>query len=499
MNAPLRRVGVLMMVLFGLLFANLNWVQAYKADEYRNSPQNAGRVQIEEYQRERGRIIAAGEALAVSVETGGRLAYLRTYPEGDLWAHVVGYKPVNIGPAGIEQFEDEFLAGTGDRFFVDRVRDMFTGSNTAGGNVVTTLSRPGQQTAYEELRGNATGSTRGSVVAINPRTGAVQVMVSMPSFDPNPLASHDPDEAQAAYDELNADPENPLLNRVTSERYPPGSVFKVIDSAAALMNGLTPDTRLTGGGEYLPPTAGEPIRNAPGVVCPNQITLRQALVVSCNTAFSHLMAEELGGDVLAETAAAFGVGDEELEVGHLGEGGIPVAPSQVGNLKRPDGQDDPPTVAQSAIGQANVALTPLQAVLIPAAVVNGGVQMRPYLVQELQAPDLRPLYTASPEELRRAIPSEVADVLQDMMVGVVAEGTGRNAQIAGAVVGGKTGTAETGDDPDHGWFVGFAIVDGTPITAVAVMLENAGSGGSAEAARIAGAVMRAVIEDQGGG
>ena len=498
MNAPLRRVGVVLMVMFGLLFANLNWVQAYKADEYRNSPYNAGRVQIEEYQRERGRIIAAGEALAVSVETGGRLTYLRTYPEDDLWAHVVGYKPVNIGPTGIELFENEFLAGTGDRFFVDRVRDLFTGGSTAGGNVVTTLSRPGQETAYAELRGNAVGASRGSVVAINPRTGAVQVMVSMPAFDPNPLASHDPAEAQAAYDELNADPQRPLLNRVTAERYPPGSVFKVIDSAAALMNGLTPDSTLAGGAEYLPPTAGQPVRNAPGVVCPNEITLRQALVVSCNTAFSHLMAEELGGDVLAETAAAFGVG-EELTVGQLDEDGIPVAPSQVGDLKRPDGQDDPPTVAQSAIGQANVALTPLQAVLIPAAVVNDGVQMRPYLVQELQAPDLRPLYTASPQELRRAIPGEVAAALQDMMVGVVAEGTGRNAQIAGAVVGGKTGTAETGDQPEHGWFVGFAIVDGTPVTAVAVMLENAGNGGSAEATRIAGAVMRAVIEDQGGG
>src|SRR5690606_40544444 len=153
-------------------------------------------------------------------------------------------------------------------------------------------------------------------------TGAVNGMVSMLEFDPNPLTSHGPDEAQAAYDEMNDDPENPLLNRVTSERYPPGSVFKVIDSAAALMNGLSPDTRLEGGAEYFPPTAGQPIRNAPGVVCPNEITLRQALVVSCNPAFSHLMAAALGGDVLAETAAAFGVGDEDLEVGRLDEGGI---------------------------------------------------------------------------------------------------------------------------------------------------------------------------------
>lgn len=498
MNAPLRRVGILMMVLFGLVFANLNWVQAYKADEYRNSPHNAGRVQIAEYQRERGLIVAGGEALATSEYTGGRLEYRRTYPEGEPYAHVVGYKPVNIGATGIEQYENDFLAGTDDRFFVDRVRDLFTGSSTAGGNVVTTLSRSAQETAYEQLQNR---TERGSVVAMDPRTGAIQVMASVPSFDPNPLASHDTGEAQAYYEELLEQEDQPLLNRVTSERYPPGSVFKVIDSAAALMNGYEPDTELEGGAEYLPPTAGGPIRNAPGVNCPNELTLRQSLVISCNTAFSRLMAEELGSDLLRDTAAAFGVGDDELVVGQLDDGGVPVAASQVGELNRPDGQADPPTVAQAAIGQANVAFTPLQGAMLAAAVANDGVQMRPYLVEELQGPDLRAEYTASPEELRRSVPADIATTLQEMMVGVVQEGTGQSANIGGGVVvGGKTGTAEHGpaeeQRPDHGWFVGFAFVDGEPVSAIAVMLEEAG--GSGPATEVAGAVLRAIVEDLGG-
>lgn len=500
MNAPLRRVSVVVMIMFGLLFLNLNWVQAFKAEEYRTSPYNEGRVQIEEYQRQRGPILVGpdGTVVATSVETDGRLQYLRTYPEGERWAHVVGYRTVNLGAAGIEQFENEFLAGTGDRFFVDRMRDLLTGDRTGGGTVVTTLSRGAQQTAYEQLRDNRTGTNRGAVVALDPRTGAVQALVSMPSFDPDPLASHDPEQAQAAYDALDEDPDRPLANRALSERYAPGSVFKIIDSAAALSSGnYTPGSELVGGPQYLAPTAGQPIGNAPGVHCPREISLEQAFVVSCNTAFSHLAAEELGGQALLEMAEAFGFGTD-LTVGQLDGDGMPVATSTLGELSREDGQDDPPTVALSAIGQASVQITPLQGALIAATVANGGVQMRPYLVEQLQDAQLRPVYDADPEQLRRPISGEVADALQDMMVGVVERGTGTNAQIAGYTVGGKTGTAETGTDSgEHGWFVGFVMADGEPVSAVAVFLENAGSGGSAEAARIAGQVMHAVVAERG--
>jgi peptidoglycan glycosyltransferase len=497
MNAPLRRVGIVVMVLFALLFLNLNWVQAYKADEYRTSQYNTGRVQVAEYQRERGPIVVGRDAIpvAVSEETDGRLRFLRTYAEPLRWAHVIGYKPVLIGPAGLEQSEDDFLAGNADRFFVDRIWDLF-GGPSVGGAVQTTLSRPTQQTAFEQLRD---ATEQGAVVALDPRTGAVQAMVSLPTFDPNPLASHDTVAAQQAYEELDQDPAQPLLNRAVAERYPPGSTFKVIDSAAALQRGFTPDSDLAGGAEYLPPTAGQPIRNAPGVVCPNQLTLAQALAVSCNTAFSRLAAEELGADALRQTAAEFGFTDDGLTVGRLDGGGIPVAESVTGEMLREDGQEDPPTVAQSAIGQASVQMTPMQGAMVAAAVANNGVQMRPYLIEQLQDADLRPVYRADPEELRRPIPPEVATPLRDMMVGVVTGGTGGNAAISGVVVGGKTGTAETGQDTaDHGWFIGFAIVDGQPVSAVAVLLANAGSGGSGQAARIAGQVMQAAIADNGG-
>src|SRR5690606_33325578 len=223
------------MVMFGLLFLNLNWVQGYKAEEYRTSPHNAGRVQLDEYQRERGPILVGrdGTVAATSVETDGRLRYQRVYPEDERWAHVVGYRPVQGEPRGIEAFENEFLAGTSYRFFVDWLRDLFTNSRSTGGTVQTTLSRAAQQTAFEQLRDNQVGAARGAVVALDPRTGAVQALVSMPSFDPNPLASHDLAEASEAFRELEQDPDRPLANRALSERYPPGSVFKVIDSAAA--------------------------------------------------------------------------------------------------------------------------------------------------------------------------------------------------------------------------------------------------------------------------
>jgi len=197
-NAPLRKAGVVILVLFGLLFANLNWVQAYKADEYRNSDYN-GRVLVAEYSRARGVIEADGEPLAESKATDGTLKYLRVYPDKQPYAPVVGYKPVNGAAVGIERSEDEFLAGTSDKLFADRLSDMFTGDNTGGGNVVLTINTRAQEVAWKEMVNNERGVKRGAAVAIDPRTGAIQAMVSMPSYDPNPLASHDTKAAQAAW------------------------------------------------------------------------------------------------------------------------------------------------------------------------------------------------------------------------------------------------------------------------------------------------------------
>ncbi|MFJ6163721.1 peptidoglycan D,D-transpeptidase FtsI family protein [Micromonospora orduensis] len=500
MNAPLRRVGVVVIVLFGLLFANLNWIQAYKADEYRTSDYN-GRVQVADYKIKRGNIEAGGTALATSKETTGKLKFLRTYPGGAKYAHVLGYKPVNLADRGIEQVENDFLAGTSDQLIGDRFKDMFTGDETSGGNVLLTLSKRAQDVAYDQMRNNQVGAKRGAAIAIDPSTGAVQALVSMPSFDPNPLASHDTDEAAAAFNKLEQDPQRPLNNRALGETLPPGSTFKIVVAAAALENGITKNTPIPAGSSYTPPTSGEPIRNAASSICPeSQVTLMEAVTESCNTGFAQL-GVRLGANALKEKARQFGFEQEDLTVGQLGEGGLPTAASRTGSIQNADGGDDPAALAQSSIGQRDVRMTPLEGAMIAGSVANNGRQMRPYLVRQLLAPDrTTSYYTANARELRQPVTPQVAGDLRDMMVSVVRNGTGKNAAISGYTVGGKTGTAQSAPDrPDHGWFIGFALdKNGNPVSAVCVVLEQAGSGGSAEAARIAGQIMRAAIADPGG-
>ncbi|TNH24548.1 penicillin-binding protein 2 [Micromonospora orduensis] len=500
MNAPLRRVGVVVIVLFGLLFANLNWIQAYKADEYRTSDYN-GRVQVADYKIKRGNIEAGGTALATSKETTGKLKFLRTYPGGAKYAHVLGYKPVNLADRGIEQVENDFLAGTSDQLIGDRFKDMFTGDQTGGGNVLLTLSKRAQDVAYDQMRNNQVGAKRGAAIAIDPSTGAVQALVSMPSFDPNPLASHDTDEAAAAFNKLEQDPERPLNNRALGETLPPGSTFKIVVAAAALENGITKTTPIPAGSSYTPPTSGEPIRNAAPSICPeSQVTLMEAVTQSCNTGFAQL-GVRLGANAIKEKARQFGFEQEDLTVGQLGEGGLPTAASRTGSIQNTDGGDDPAALAQSSIGQRDVRMTPLEGAMIAGSVANNGRQMRPYLVRQLLAPDrTTSYYTANARELRQPVTPQVAGDLRDMMVSVVQNGTGKKAAISGYTVGGKTGTAQSAPDrPDHGWFIGFALdKNGNPVSAVCVVLEQAGSGGSAEAARIAGQIMRAAIADPGG-
>jgi peptidoglycan glycosyltransferase len=483
---------VVILVLFGLLFANLNWVQAYKADDYRTSDYNR-RVVVAQYERPRGVIEADGKGLAVNKATDDTLKYLRVYPKKEVYAPVIGYRPVSLGATGIENSENDFLSGESDTLFADRVKDMFTGNNTGGGNVVLSLNTKAQETAWKEMTNNERGVTKGAAVAIDPRTGAIQAMVSMPSYDPNPLVSHDEKAAAAAYNKLLKDKDQPLLNRATQQTLPPGSTFKVIDSAAALANGYTTSTEIPAGSTYK--ESGAVIHNAEDEVCPgSQVTLKEAHTESCNTGFAKL-GVKLGRDKVVGMAKAFGFEDDKLTVGNLKENtGLPVAARRTGDIANPDGSVDKGALAQSSIGQRDVRMTTMQGALMAATVANGGKQMRPYLVQKLLGPDRRTIYNANPTTLRTPISDGVAADLKDMMVSVVENGTGRKARIDGFDVGGKTGTAQNavGADP-HGWFIGFAFNDkGEAVSAVCVMLENVPGGhASAEAARISGLIMKA--------
>jgi peptidoglycan glycosyltransferase len=322
----------------------------------------------------------------------------------------------------------------------------------------------------------------------------------MPSYDPNPLASHDEKTFQAEFKKLNGDDDKPLLNRAIADTKPPGSTFKVLIAAAALQNGRTPDSVIQAGASYTAPGTTVPIRNSGDQVCPaSRITLKQALTTSCNTGFARL-GVDLGADTVKKTAQAFGFAQTGLTVGNLTGGGLPVAASDTGAMSDGNGGIDRAALAQSAIGQRDVRMTVLQGAMIAATVANDGKQMRPYLVQQLLDSERRPVRNASPEVLRTPINAQVAGDLREMMISVVENGTGRRAKISGFEVGGKTGTAQNAENkPPHGWFIGFAFNEkGEAVSASCVMLENVEGGhASAVAAEISGKIMRAAA-DRGG-
>ncbi len=505
MNAPLRRVAVAVLALFGLLVANANYVQVFEGDKLRTDPGNT-RVLLDEYSRQRGLIVVEGRSVAESRLTNDKLRYLRVYPGKEKYAAATGYYSLIYGSSGIEQVNNDLLNGSDSRLFTRRLSDLLTGRDPKGGNVVLTLQRRAQEVAYQML-----GGRRGAVVALDPQSGAILALASSPSFDPNPLSSHDPKTIHSTFNRLTADEDDPMLNRAINQRYPPGSTFKVVISAAALQNGFTPQTVVPCPRTYTPPQTSRPLPNFNGEMCGSeQLPLINAFTNSFNTAFAKLAVERLHEPAVRAQAEAFGITDSPFSMP------LPVSGSQVCSRRNdppapgPSGCKiaDDPALAQSAIGQRSVAITPLQGAMIAAAVANHGQLMRPYLVKELQAPDLSVLDQTEPEPFDKdrpqALSAPAAQQLTEMMVSVVDRGTGQKAKIPGVQVAGKTGTAQNvpGKQP-HAWFIGFAPAD-NPRVAVAVILENAGTTGSevtggAAAAPIARAVMEAVLNIREGG
>ena len=480
MNAPLRRVAISVLVLFTLLIVNVNVIQVVRSDELRSDGRNT-RVLAEEYDRERGSIVVSGTEIANSVATDDRLTYLRQYPQGPLYAPVTGYYSLVYGNVQMERAANEVLAGTDDRLFVRRLADLFTGRDPSGGDVVLTMDPAVQETAMAGLEG-----VTGAVVALDPATGAVLGMASTPTYDPNLLSSHQPAEIREYAAQLDALEIDPRLNRAIDARYSPGSIFKVVVSAAALASGeYTPDTVVPAPDELTLPQSTSTLENFGGSACDpsGQQSLIDALTISCNTAFAQL-GIDLGEERVREMAEAFGITGEGFDIPLTVEG------STLGEIEN-DAQ-----LGVSSIGQQDVQLTPLQAAMIASAVANDGTLMSPYLVDQVRAPDLSVIDQTDPDELSEPVSAEVAEGLTEMMVSVVEDGSGRRAQISGVQVAGKTGTAENAG-PDHNWFIGFAPAD-DPQIAVAVFVANGGGTGGDVSAPIAGDVMQAYLEGQGG-
>jgi len=479
MNATIRRTAAMLGLLILALMVNANVIAVVQDDELRARDGNRRQL-IDEYDQQRGSILVGRKGVAKSVLTEERLKYQRVYSDGELYAPATGYYSV-YGATGIEKAENDLLTGADDRLFVDRLTTLFSGQQPQGGNVILTLDADAQRAAFEGLDGQ-----EGAVAAIDPRTGAILALASSPSFDPNLLASHDASVVTKNYERLRKDPQQPLLNRPIQQVYPPGSLFKVVVSAAALSSGeYKPTTKIPGPALFDLPQSSNTIGNYfDGPCLGGTVTLTQALAISCNTAFAKI-GIDLGDEAIREQAEKFGF-NEPMKVP------LTVSPSIYPN------DLDAPQTALSAIGQYDVRATALQMAMVAAGVVNDGVVMTPYLVAEEQAPDLSALSITEPEPLSRAVSSEVAGELRDMMVNVVTSGTGQAAAIPGYTVGGKTGTAQDGNRPPHVWFMAFAPAE-DPQVAVAVIVENGGTlgdeaTGSAVAAPIAREVMEAVLQ-----
>jgi peptidoglycan glycosyltransferase len=489
MNKPLRRIAIFCGLLVLALLIRDNWLQYVKADSLREDPDNR-RVLIARYATPRGDIIVDGKAITGHAETtSGDFKYKRTYKDGAMWAPVTGFVSQSYGANQLESIEDGILTGNDDRLFFRNTLDMLTGKPKEGGNVVTTLNAAAQKAAYNGLKKQG---GKGAVAAIEPSTGKILALASYPSYDPSTIAGGSDSDA-AAWKKLDKknNPDDPMLNRALREVYPPGSTFKVITAAAALENGLykSADEQTKSPLPWTMPGTTTVLKNEGNIPCKNA-TLRVALQYSCNTVFGKV-GSDLGNEKMLEEAKKFGFTEQQF---------VPVRSSA--SVFSDD--MNPSQTALSSIGQYNTAATPLQMAMVAAAVANNGTLMKPYMVDSLQAPNVDTLEKTEPEKMSEPLSAENAQILQSMMETVVKDGTGKTAQMQDVTVGGKTGTAQHGENNSknpYAWFISYAKVGDSAPVAVAVVVQDDNAvreniSGSGLAAPIAKSVMEAVIDSK---
>lgn len=507
MNATLRRLSTVVLVMFMALMVSTSWIQFVAAGDLNEHPRNVRGI-YSALARDRGPIVVSGgEAIATSVPVDDNFKYQRTYSEGDagaasVYAPVTGYFAINGTVTGMERYANSYLAGEDDSLWLDRLQNLITGEEAQGSSVELTIDPKVQKAAWDAL-----GDYVGAAVAIDPKTGAILAMVSKPSYDPNTLAVHDAAEVQETSEELiNAKPEvnaadgtkvtsiyGPTINRTINATFPPGSTFKLLTSAAAIeYAGITPDTQIPAPDTYTLPGTSTPVGNFGGVPCSDtgEMSLKEALRISCNTAFADL-AVEVAKDDMQQMFQEFGF-TESLD--------IPMSTSvgaYPGLIGGENDDDSDARIALSGIGQGSVRMTPLQVAMMSAAVANDGDLMEPYLIQSVRDSDLELVSQTKPSRYKSPFSSSTAEALTEMMVGVVNDGSGTGAQISGVEVAGKTGTAQDDVRAPTLWFTSFAPTD-DPEVAVAVVLENAGQSttettGGALASPIARQIMQAAI------
>jgi penicillin-binding protein A len=484
-NKPIRTISVACLLLFVALMLNSTYLMYVRAGSLEEDPRNR-RVLEAAYSAERGAILVGRDAVARSVPSDDQYEFQRVYPQPFKYAHLTGFFSY-FSQTGVERTYNELLSGEDSRLFVTRLVDMLSNTQPQGGNVQLTIDPAAQDAAWNGLQ-SIGSDVEGAVVALEPSTGKILAMASSPSFDPNLMASHDFSQVTEDYERLESSESEPLLNRAISTTLPPGSTFKLVTAAAAIESGkYDAESLVAGGSSYQLPQSTTSVPNYSGADCgTDRITMTQAMQVSCNVSFLAL-ADELGAETMLEQAEAFGFNSTYLDD----------LPGQAESLY-PDDMDAPQT-ALSGIGQASVTATPLQMAMVSAGIANDGVVKKPYLIDEVRAPDLSVLDQTEDSDLSQAVSRTTADELTDMMVATVDTGTASPAQIEGVRVAGKTGTAQsTPDRPPYAWFTSFAPAD-DPEVAVAVLVEASDTArteisGGTLGGPIAKAIMEAVIQ-----
>jgi peptidoglycan glycosyltransferase len=477
MNAPILKLFGLVLLLFAALVGMTSYNSVINAKAYRDNALNA-RPQIEQQRVRRGVIRARDNALlARSVKASDTLYRRRYTPAAQLFAHVIGYDFLRIARAGLERSRNDALAGV--RNELTSVVDELRGKRREGDNVITNLDTGAQRAALDGLAGR-----KGSVVAIEPATGKVRVMVSTPGYNPNTL------DNAGVYSRLSQDAKNsPLLNRATQAGYVPGSTMKVVTATAALDSGaFTPNSTVSGKSPVV--ISGTPLNNFSNEQFGN-ITLTTALTNSVNTVWAQV-AEKLGHDVMAEYMTRFGF-DSDPPMDYPDGQMLPSGVYDKGKLLPPGSKRV--DIGRVGIGQERLRVTPLQMAEVAATVANGGVRMKPQLTSRIVDVDGRVVQRIEPEQAQRVMSSQTASQLTQMMANVVREGTGTAAALQGIEVAGKTGTAELNiaQRINQPWFIGFAPRS-APRIAVAVTLENlVGAQGGIVAAPIAKKVMEQLL------
>ena len=428
----------------------------------------------------RGEILTAdGQVVAKSVPAPGELKYQRVYPTADLFSIISGYQSFVVGNTGVEASYNAALTGR------DRGLDFETvlsGKDNTG-NVVLAATMTAQQAARDAL-----GGQKGSIVAVDVKTGAIAAMYSNPSFDPNALADHNTGKVNFAFFLLNTNPDHPTLARAYRERYPPGSTFKVVTTAGALETGIAPPDRQYPFSSGFPlPGTNTSVGNFGGSSCGGG-SLTASLLQSCNATFARL-GYELGPDNFPPVMNNCGIGSAASPLAPP----LDLDPGAVGSIG-PDRASEKPRFALAGIGQGDVFVTPLEMALVAAGIANGGVEMAPHVAREVTNADGKVIETIDPKPWKTCMTPDTARALTDMMVANVERGTGTRAQIPNVAVAGKTGTAQTELGSPHAWFIAFAPAD-NPRYAVSVLVENGGIvGDAATGGDLAAPIARQVLE-----